>query len=174
VSPRDPLADRQEIRDQLAAYCHGVDRLDLELVRTVYARAGVDHHTGFDGSADDFVAWLARGLARLDGTLHVLGTHRCELAGDAAVSETSGTAIHWGTPADEPALNFTTAFRYVDHWVREDDAWRIAERYAVREWARSDAGHRLPPVGGPAAHRDHRDPWYVLRAAVLGGRGRTP
>ncbi|MEI5673176.1 MULTISPECIES: nuclear transport factor 2 family protein [unclassified Nocardioides] len=172
MSAPDPLADRQEIRDRLASYCHGVDRLDLDLVRSVYARDGVDHHTGFSGTADEYVAWLARGLPRLDGTMHILGTHLCELYGDVALSETNGTAVHWGTPPDEPALNFTTGFRYVDRWVREDGSWRIAERFAVREWTRSDAGRRRSAeAAGPTGHRDRRDPWYVQRAAVLGDLG---
>jgi hypothetical protein len=168
------LVDRQEIRDLLASYCHGVDRLDLTLVRSVYARDGIDHHTGFDGSADEYVAWLARGLPRLGGTQHLLGTHRCELFGDVALSETYGTAVHWGDPPDEPALNFTTGFRYVDRLVREGGAWRIGERFAVREWTRSDAGRRrTPEATGPTAHRDRDDPWHVQRAAVLGELGRT-
>lgn len=165
------LADRQEIRDLLASYCRGVDRLDLDLVRSCYAREGVDHHTGFDGTADAYVAWLARGLPLLGGTQHVLGTHLCEIHGDVALSETNGTAVHWGTPADEPALNFTTGFRYVDHLVREDGRWVIAERFAVREWTRSDAGRRRDAeASGPRGRRDRDDPWFALRAAVLGDR----
>lgn len=166
------LVDRQEIRDLLASYCHGVDRLDLELVRSTYARDGVDHHTGFDGTADEYVAWLARGLPLLDGTMHVLGTHRCEIFGDVALSETYGTSVHWGSPADEPALNFTTGFRYVDRLVREGGAWRIAERFAVREWTRSDAGRRrVAEATGPVGRRDRDDPWHVQRATVLGDLG---
>ncbi len=81
VTSLDHLLDRQEILDLQATYCRGVDRLDLDLVRSVYADAGVDHHTGFDGSADELVAWLDRGLRMLDGTRHVLGTHTCEIRG---------------------------------------------------------------------------------------------
>lgn len=161
------LVDRQEILDLLATYCRGVDRLDLDLVRSVYADAGVDHHTGFDGTADDYVAWLARGLPLLDGTRHVLGTHWCEVRGDVAAAETYGTATHWGTPAGEAALNFTTGFRYVDHLVRERGRWRIAERWAVREWARSDAEARLPlPTSGPRGARGPDDPMARLLARL--------
>lgn len=166
--------DHQEIRDLVATYCRGVDRLDLELVRSVYARDGVDHHTGFDGSADDYVAWLGRVLPALDGTMHVLGQTLCEVHGDTAVAETYGTAVHWGTPAEEPALNFTTGFRYVDRLVREDGRWRVAERHAVREWTRSEAGRlRAPDPGGtrrpgPRGSRGADDPLHAVRAAVLG------
>ena len=170
-SPTDPriaeLADRDEIRRLVLAYCRAVDRLQYDDIRAVYARDGVDHHTGFDGTADEYVAWLGRGLPKLDGTRHVLGTHVCEVRGDVAAAETYGTATHWGTPADEPLLNFTTGFRYVDHLVRERGQWRIAERWAIREWARSDAGSRLPvPASGPRGTRGPDDPMARLLARL--------
>ena len=157
------MSDREEIHDRVLSYCRAVDRLQYDDIRAVYARDGVDHHTGFDGSADDYVAWLRRVLPHLDGTMHVVGNHLSEVRGDRAVSETYGTAVHWGSPADEPALNFTTGFRYVDAWVREDGAWRVAERWAVREWTRSDAGlRREPEAVGPCGSRDRDDLVYRL------------
>lgn len=157
------MGDREEIHDLVLAYCRAVDRLQYDDVRAVYARDGIDHHTGFDGSADDYVAWLRGLLPRLDGTQHLVANHLSEVRGERAVAETYGTAVHWGTPADEPALNFTSGFRYVDRLVREDGAWRIAERWAVREWTRSDAGlRRDAEAPGPRGSRDRDDPVYRL------------
>ncbi|MCW2785299.1 MAG: gamma-BHC dehydrochlorinase [Marmoricola sp.] len=156
--------DRRAIHETVLRYCRAVDRLDLPGVRAVYTADGTDHHTGFSGSADDYVAWLATGLPHLDGTMHLVGNHLCELAGDQAVAETYGTAAHWATPYDDPRRNFTSGFRYVDHFVRTAAGWRIAERFAVREWARSDVGRLLPPdPSGPRAHRGDDDPVAVLR-----------
>lgn len=157
------MGDREEIHDLVLAYCRAVDRLQYDDVRAVYARDGVDHHTGFDGTADEYVAWLRGLLPRLDGTQHLVANHLSEVRGDRAVAETYGTAVHWGTPSDEPALNFTSGFRYVDRLVREDGAWRIAERWAVREWTRSDAGlRREPEARGPRGSRDRDDVLYRL------------
>lgn len=162
-------ADRHAIHDTVLRYCRAVDRLDFDAVRAVYADDGVDHHTGFSGPADDYVAWLRGLLPRLDGTMHLVGNHLAELAGDEAVAETYGTAVHWATPRDDPRGNFTSGFRYVDHFVRTPAGWRIRERWAVREWTRSDAGRLLAPEGdGPRGTRDDRDPLAVLRASVLG------
>jgi hypothetical protein len=156
--------DRRAIHETVLKYCRAVDRLDLAGIRAVYAGDGVDHHTGFSGSADDFVAWLARGLPRLDGTMHLVGNHLCELDGDDALAETYGTATHWAAPYDDPQRNFTSGFRYVDHFTRTEDGWRIRERYAVREWARSDAGRFLSTDGsGPRGQRGDDDPLAVLR-----------
>jgi SnoaL-like protein len=154
------VGDREEIHDLVLAYCRAVDRLQYDDIRAVYAQDGIDHHTGFDGTADEFVAWLRGLLPRLDGTMHIVGNHLAEVVGDRAVSETYGTAVHWGTPADSPSLNFTSGFRYVDQLVREDGRWRVAERFALREWTRVDVGQRDPEGAGPRGSRDRSDPIY--------------
>lgn len=156
--------DRREIHETVLRYCRAVDRLDLPGVRAVYTVDGIDHHTGFSGSADAYVAWLAQGLPFLDGTQHLVGNHLCELDGDRAVAETYGTATHWTAPYDDERRNFTSGFRYVDHFVRTNQGWRIRERWAVREWARSDVGRILPrDPSGPQAHRGEDDPLPALR-----------
>ncbi|RYJ00494.1 MAG: nuclear transport factor 2 family protein, partial [Actinomycetales bacterium] len=91
------MGDREEIHDLVLAYCRAVDRLQLDDVRAVYARDGIDHHTGFDGSADEYVAWLRGLLPHLDGTQHLVANHLSEVRGDRAVAETYGQAVHWGT-----------------------------------------------------------------------------
>lgn len=169
--PVSDLVDQQQIHRLVLSYCRAVDRLDYEGIRSVYAPDGVDHHTGFDGSADEYVAWLHELLPRLDGTMHLVGNHLSEVRGDLAAAETYGTAVHWGTPADDPGLNFTSGFRYVDLLVRRAGGWAIRERYAVREWTRSDAGRRIEPeAAGPRGRRDHTDPWFAVLDR-LGPRG---
>jgi len=165
------LLDRQRIHELVLDYCRAIDRADYEGVRAVYAVDGVDHHTGFDGSADEYVAWLRERTAVFDGTMHLVGNHRVELAGDVAVAETYGTAIHWGTPSDDPRVNFTSGFRYLDSLRRDPEGWRIVERIAVREWTRSDAGRRIEAEGpGPRGRRGADDPLYDFRAKAIGGR----
>ncbi|MCR1783930.1 nuclear transport factor 2 family protein [Nocardioides carbamazepini] len=162
-------ADRREIHETVLRYCRAVDRLDFDGIRAVYAEDGVDHHTGFSGPADDYVAWLRGLLPALDGTMHLVANHLAEVDGDQAVAETYGTAVHWGTPGGDPRKNFTSGFRYVDHFVRTDAGWRIRERFAVREWTRDDSGRMLAPEGdGPRGRRDEQDPFPVLRRSVLG------
>lgn len=164
------LADKQAIREVVLRYCRGIDRLDLDLVRSAYHPDGVDHHTGFDGTVDEFVVWVAAALARLDGTMHVVGNHLAEVVGDRAVAETYGTAVHWGEPADDPRRNFTTGFRYVDHLERRDGGWAIAERWAVREWTHSDAAVRVDrEAPGPAGARDGTDVVQVLLGRLRAG-----
>lgn len=165
------LSDRAEIWDLVCAYARAIDRLDVDAVRSVYAADGVDHHTGFDGHADDFVAFLARALPTLGGTQHILGNHLVEIRGDQAVAETYATAVHWGEPSTDPALNYTSGLRYIDHLVKEDGRWVIAERWAAREWTIATAGRHVPPAApGPRGSRDEHDPLTVALSALRAAR----
>lgn len=161
---RSETWDRQQIQDVVLRYCQGIDRLDLDLVRSAYHHDGIDHHTGFDGTADEYVAWVGPLLrAHLGGTMHVVGNHRVELFGDEALAETYVTAVHWGAGADG-AQGFTTGARYVDHLALRDGRWAIAERWAVREWLRPEGGVLEASAGpGPVAARDGSDPVEQLR-----------
>ena len=83
------------------------------------------------------------------------------------MSETYGTAVHWGSPSDDPRRNFTSGFRYIDHFEKRGGRWAVAERWAVREWTRSDAGRHMPKEGdGPSPRRDREDQVYAIKARL--------
>jgi hypothetical protein len=158
------LADKQAIYEVVLRYCRGVDRVDMDMIRSAYHPDGIDNHTGFSGPLDAWIAFLEPALRRFDGTTHIVCNHLSEIAGDAAVAETYGTAVHWGQPHDEHRRNFTTGFRYIDHMVRRDGRWAIQERWAAREWTQSNVGRRLEKWGeGPVGTRDAEDPLAKLR-----------
>lgn len=162
MSEPDRLTDIHAIRDVIDRYCHGVDRLDLDLVRQAYHPDGIDHHTGFDGTVDEFLPWLRKGLESLAGTLHFIGNHHVDFVGDGtAISETYLMATHWGHPGQDQRTNFTTGARYVDLMERRCGRWAIAERWAVREWTRPDV-FVAPERPGPRGTRDGDDPLSVL------------
>lgn len=164
------LTDRTLIHDLVLRYCRGVDRLDLDLVRDVYHSGGIDHHTGFDGPVEEFIRWVGPKLRSFDGTMHLVANHLVEFAGPRAVAETYGTAVHWGTPADDPLLNFTSGFRYIDLLECRDGRWGIVERHAVRDWTRSDARRALPAEAtGPRGRRDPGDMVFRQLARLRSG-----
>jgi hypothetical protein len=161
--PDGRLADIQAIREVVTLYCRGVDRLDMALVRRAYHPDAVDHHSGFEGTVDEYVSWLERNLEYLSGTMHFIGNHHVEFVGeDAAISETYCTATHWGRPDQDGRVNFTSGARYVDLMERRGGRWAIAERWAVREWTRPDV-FVVAEQSGPRGRRDADDPLYVLR-----------
>jgi hypothetical protein len=166
------VADRQRIHELILGYCRGVDRLELDLVRAAYHPGGIDHHTGFDGPVEQYISWLGSVLQRYEGTMHLVANHLVEFSGPRAVSETYGLAIHWGIPAGDPTLNFTSGFRYVDLLECRQGRWGIVERHALREFTHSDTQRRIPAeapaVGGS---RSPDDPVFVqlarLRSPVI-------
>ncbi len=160
------LLAKQACYEVVCRYCRGIDRLDLELVRSCYHPDAKEHHPGFDGTRDDYVAWVGQGLPRLDGTMHTIANHLIEIDGDRARGETYVNAYHWGRPFDDPAKNFTTGSRYVDTFECRDGDWRIIERTCVRSWVRVevDSGELQVPTaenGWPAQRRDRTDLVYA-------------
>jgi hypothetical protein len=67
-----------------------------------------------------------------------------------------------GTRLTIRPATFVSGFRYVDRFERRDGAWRVAERWAVREWTRSIPADTVRPKEGvgPDARRDRDDPVY--------------
>ncbi|RIJ71316.1 nuclear transport factor 2 family protein [Nakamurella silvestris] len=170
---RTGQTDRFEIHQVVLRYCRGVDRLDLDLVRRAYHPEGIDHHTGFDGGVDEYLDWVRTALQRFSGTMHIIGNHLVDLHGDRAISETYGTAVHWTDGSEDPRRNFTSGFRYIDLMAFRSGRWAIDERWAVREWTRSDAGRLMDREGpGPAGSRDGEDPLARLQARFTDGSPR--
>ena len=160
------LLDRQAIHDVVLRYCRGIDRRDFELVRSCYHPDGIDHHTGFDGNVDEYLAWVQPKLEELAGTMHHVGNHLVELYGDLAISETYATNVHWGHPEIGA---FTSGARFVDLMERRGGRWAIKERWAVREWTRSDTGRMIAPEApGPRGTHGESDLVYALRQRVSG------
>ena len=158
-TPIEKLVDKQAIYEVLLRYCRGIDRLDMALVRSCYHAGAIDHHPGFEGERDAYIAWVEPLLRRLVSTQHLLGNHLIELDGDRARSETYVTAYHLARPDSGPSV--TTGLRYVDRFERRDGAWRIADRVVLREWMREERDQRSTnPSEGPAGARDRTDPVY--------------
>jgi len=155
------LQDKVEIYEVVLRYCRGVDRADMDLVRSAYHPGAIDHHIGFDGSIDDFIQWLKDTISKYDSTTHIVGNHLASINGDRAVAETYGMGVHRVEQLDDPR-NFTSGTRYVDRFERRSGRWAIVERWCVRDWARSDAGQSAPLGDGPRGSRSPDDP--VLRA----------
>jgi SnoaL-like domain len=124
------LIDRQEIWSLLLRYGRGIDRLDRELIRSIYWDDAVDDHHTFVGSADDFIDW-ALSHTRDQNTVHHhgVGNHYVELDGDDAHGETYYTFI--GANRKPPHL--LSIGRYIDHYQRRDGVWKIANRVCVIE-----------------------------------------
>lgn len=164
------LLDKQEIEEVVLRYCRGIDRRDFDLVRSCYHPDARDRHGSFDGTVDEYVAWVDRLTARYRWSMHLVGNVFVELGENGvAACETYGVSLH-RSDDPRPFMNLATGFRYVDRFERRAGAWKIAERNAVGEWS-------LPiPAGSwweiPDAHlngrRDRSDVIYEVLSALDG------
>jgi ketosteroid isomerase-like protein len=142
------LYDKQAIREQIYAYCRGVDRMDRELLLSVYHPDAIDDHGMFVGSPEAFADWALALHSKLQyAHQHIVTNHSCELDGDVAHTET-----YWmfaamnreGTP-----LNLGGG-RYIDRFEKRDGQWKIAARKCVPEWGGVPGPSWLSPEAAAA------------------------
>jgi hypothetical protein len=177
------VADRMAIQDLMYRWCRSADRLDFELMRSVFHPDAVDDHGAFKGGVEELVAWIRERHRTITFSAHRLSNMLIEFAGpDIALVETYAEAVQrypadgkaalaqlsggqQGTSGAAAVLN--SYVRYVDRFERRNGEWRIARRTVVQDWKRiSD----LPPddwkptPGWPAGRRDREDPVYLARA----------
>ena len=130
------LAER-EIHQVLLRYCRGIDRLDPELIRSVYHEGAIDDHGVYHGDGRafaDFIVPLLRGAYR--STMHTISNCLIEVGdtGDGAGAETYCVAYH--DRIDEGGARWLDLFacRYVDRFERRAGRWGIVRRTVIRDW----------------------------------------
>jgi hypothetical protein len=159
------MLDREEIRQVLLRYGRGLDRLDVDLVRSCYFDDAIEDHGRFVGSPDAFIAWANGTMGAIFQSIqHHITNHVCDLQGDDAWCETY--YIFTGIAATAP--HFMSTGRYVDHLQRRNGEWRFANRITIVEGTfdipDAVATAALPPAYTPEepcqATRDRTDISY--------------
>lgn len=139
----DRLVARAEIQDLLWRYCRGIDRCDVELVRSVYHPGATDNHGIFVGDAGEFADMVVPLLAQsYRCTQHQLSNMLIDIDGDRANAETYFTAYHreHDSPDGVTAPQMVVfGGRYLDELERRDGRWGIVARVVAHDW--SDAYH---------------------------------
>jgi hypothetical protein len=123
--------DRMQILQLQAAYARGVDRVDRDLLRSVYWPEATDDHGQFNGAGHDFADGLAERLPRTyASTTHMLGqTYFHSLDDKRATTETNFYACH--APANRAEAGFTFNGRYLDLLEKRQGVWKILRREVV-------------------------------------------
>lgn len=127
------LHDRLAIQDVLARYSRGIDRLDRELLLSVYHPDAIDDHGVFIGNPEDFVDWaFAMHRATHMSHQHCVLNHTCELNGDVAHTETYYVFVGMNRQGEPVGVS---GGRYVDRIEKRNGKWAIAARVCIRDWA---------------------------------------
>jgi len=147
------LEDRQAIHDLLCRYSRALDRLDSDLLRSVFwPDAHVDLGPGlFQGQAQDLFEFAMQFQGAMQVTRHELSNILIdELDGDHASCETYVYAFHT-LQQDEIPKDLIVYGRYLDEFERRDGEWRIVRRVELLDWAHerpatADWFDRQPPL----------------------------
>jgi len=156
------LLDKQEITEVLTRYCRAIDRLDEELLRSVYWPDGYDDHMSFAGPVSEFIPEAIKSCASLfTSTVHSISNILIEVDGDTARSETYFTSFNrLSERRDGRQYDRITCARYIDRLERRNGEWRIARRLVVTDWNRVDPVGESEVWGKAVGLRSREDPVY--------------
>jgi hypothetical protein len=159
----DELLAREQIRDALARYARGVDRLDLDLALSAFHCGAVDHH---GKSVGDPAATLPEIFDRLrahDAGSHFLCSSSIAFSSPAeAAVETYAVGFH-RLPGDTEPRDLQIGLRYVDRFECRDGQWRISERHVIEDWRRVDTVQSGSPASAfEAGVRGTADRSYLM------------
>jgi len=170
------LHDRQAIRDCLMTYSRAVDRLDRELILSVYHEVATDDHGAFVGGPAAFADWvIAMHTATHMSHQHCQFNSTCDLQGDVAHTETYYMFVGLNRKGTPLAMS---GGRYIDRLEKRNCRWAIAARLCVRDWAplpaipetldqaaltvvNLDEATKAMIRGGAMPARDRSDPSYA-------------
>lgn len=125
------VLDRIAIEDCLNRYCHGVDRCDPELLRTVYWPEATDDHVFWKGGAEAFIDFCIPILRSRDQSMHAISNILIRIDGNDARVQSYYNAYERVVGKDGKRNDVTMIGRYVDRFEKRNGEWRIADRKVV-------------------------------------------
>jgi hypothetical protein len=177
----EQLLTKQALREVLQNYTRSIDRLDRDLMETVFwpdaklEYAGSAEATGTPKQVIDFFMVTHR---QYENHQHLLGNMTVVVNGDTAASETYVTATLRSFP-DESGRRVDVVIRgrYLDRWSKRDGLWAIEDRlyisdvYSEYEVLPTEAlsAEHVPDRADTSAwrgSRDSSDPSYARFASV--------
>jgi hypothetical protein len=153
----EELQAKEAIRDAVLRITRGVDRADIELIRSAYHRDAREEHGSFTGDAWDWAEKIVE--TKRDSTefmSHFVSNILIELRDErTAWVESYYLSIQGG------ARRLTAGGRYIDRFEEREGDWKIAHRLVVLDFAEID-GERFDPAdrGFPSGRLDRSDPSY--------------
>lgn len=155
------LYAKHEIYDLCCTYMRGLDRLDADLMRSVFHVDATVDYGFFQGGADDFVDFAQKALSSHLANHHMIGQANIKVNDDQAVGEIYFQAFH-KVASDGGPHDLFVCGRYVDRYERRGGIWKISFRSEVNDWSRTepDADRYLEGSGSILGARKPQDYSY--------------
>jgi hypothetical protein len=137
MANRDPelqaLLDKQAITEQLLRYCRSVDRLDRQLLESVYWPDATENHGNYRGAVAGFIDYAFGRLQKLR-TQHRISNVFVELQGDTQARCETYVHAHHEAPTMFGFEHFVVGARYLDLFEKRGAEWRIKRRTLVIDY----------------------------------------
>lgn len=160
---------KEEIRELVLLYSRGIDRRDWALIRSLYTDDGFDSHGDFfNGTADEFIAFLDTSMPATRWTGHFVANHLISVDEGEGEGEVYALAYHLMPDSVGAHAEDLMMVRYLDSYRKERGRWRFANRSATFDMRNI----RLvePAVDGKPSLPEE-DPSYRLLKKGLFARG---
>ena len=155
------VLEEREIEKVLLRYCRAIDRVDVELLRTIFEPDAWLEYSMYQGPAKDFCTLVPDFVKDLGLTQHRLSNVLVSLNGDTAECESYLVAHHADVPMEGGLFDIRVGVRYADHFGKRDGQWRITARKVIYDW------NQTVPAGSGWA------PPLFANEIILGKRGRN-
>jgi hypothetical protein len=154
----DVLVAKEEIRDVLYRYARGVDRKDVELLKSCYHPDSIDAHWSFIGNGIEFAEEILKPhqMGSVPVYKHYITNILIELDGDRAFCESSYLFTQSMQLDELHRAAMTAEGRYLDVFERRDGEWRIFHRLLVNEAGAWSLPLPIPYASGGGPVPDER------------------
>jgi hypothetical protein len=148
---------KQSIYELACQYSRGLDRLDAELLRSVFFEDAHCEYGFYNGPPAAFVDFAMQALATHAANHHMVGNALIEVEGDEAFGEIYFQAYH-KVSGDSGFEDLIIAGRYIDRYEKRDGVWKIVYRSERNDWSRTaptnDVYFDAAPDGLRGSRRD--------------------
>ena len=148
---------KQSIYELACRYSRGLDRLDAELLSSVFFEDAHCEYGFYNGPPAAFVDFAMQALASHAANHHMVGNALIEVEGDEAFGEIYFQAYH-KVSGDSGFEDLIIAGRYLDRYEKRDGVWKIAYRSERNDRSRTaptnDVYFDAAPDGLRGSRRD--------------------
>ena len=156
------VEDRLKITEVLYAYCRGVDRIDLDVLRDVFEPDAKIAKGNGEVALPDWLIYIAEKHPAIPRTSHMVTNYLIDFTGaDSAFVESWCLAVeqHPASGPNGEDVDHVVRVRYADSFKLRDGTWRIATRAYIMDHVMSaivrddlipDFGLRYQGIRGPA------------------------
>lgn len=129
----DELEAKQALHELNAAHARAADRLDRELMKSLWHPDATVDVGIFAGPASEYAELVTEPNEAMERSFHALSNEYYRILGDKAVGETYVIAVTTVVEGGEK-IDRLVGGRYLDRYQRRNGEWKFSERVFVLDW----------------------------------------